>query len=80
MHCVWYTLSELELEPRLKSDGTPYAPRKLNTYAQFLKDNYSTVKNSSPYQTHAQILEKIKHLYQQSREETQRQSTTDAHS
>ena len=75
MYACYTPGSAIELEPRLKSDGTPFAPRKLNSYAQFLKDNYNTVKTSSPYRTHAQILEKVKHLYHQSKGEASGQKT-----
>ena len=60
---MFHTFSELELVPRLKSDGTPATDRKLNRYTKFIKENYSTVKEASPYRTHSQVLEKINQLY-----------------
>ena len=58
-------LSTLELLPKLKVDGTPAAERKLNRYAQFVKDHYGEVKSGSPWRNHKEIMDKIKDLYHQ---------------
>lgn len=54
--------SALELLPKLKADGTPVVKR-LNRYAQFVKDNYATTKLQSPWRNHKQIMEKLKEEY-----------------
>lgn len=56
-------LSTLELLPKLKVDGTPAAERKLNRYAQFVKDHYSEVKSGSPWQSHKEIMDRLKEMY-----------------
>lgn len=57
--------STLELLPKLKVDGTPAVERKLNRYAQFVKDHYSEVKSGSPWRNHKEIMDKLKDLYHQ---------------
>ena len=46
----------------MKADGTP-AVRKLNQFAQFVKDNYGTVKSQSPWRSHKQVMERLKDNY-----------------
>lgn len=54
--------SALELLPKVKADGTPVVKR-LNRYAQFVKDNYAAIKLQSPWRNHKQIMEKLKEEY-----------------
>ena len=54
--------SKLELVPKMRADGTP-AVKKLNQFAQFVKDNYSTVKSRSPWRSHKQVMESLKDKY-----------------
>ena len=57
--------STLELLPRLKVDGTPAPERKLNRYAQFVKDHYGEVKSGSPWRSHREIMERLQQIYHQ---------------
>ena len=62
--------SKLELLPRLKVDGTPATERKLNRYAQFVKDHYSEVKSGSPWRSHKEVMERLKEIYHQNSQQT----------
>ena len=57
-----YPPSTLELLPRLKADGTPVV-KKLNRYAQFVKENYATMKLQTPGGGHKDVMEKLKTAY-----------------
>ena len=59
--------SHLELEPRLKSDGTPAAV-KLNRYAQYVKQHYAAVKLKTPNGGHKAVMERLREDYYSSRE------------
>ena len=56
------TPSALELLPKLKADGTPVV-KKLNRYAQFVKENYATMKLQTPGGSHKNVMEKLKTAY-----------------
>ena len=60
--CFCCPPSALELLPRLKADGTPVVKR-INRYAQFVKDNYAIVKLQSPWRNHKEIMQKLKEDY-----------------
>ena len=57
-----YLPSTLELLPRLKADGTPVV-KKLNRYAQFVKENYATMKLQTPGGSHKDVMERLKTAY-----------------
>ena len=57
-----YPPSALELLPKLKADGTPVV-KKLNRYAQFVKENYATMKLQTPGGSHKNVMEKLKTAY-----------------
>lgn len=57
-----YPPSTLELLPRLKADGTPVV-KKLNRYAQFVKENYATMKLQTPGGSHKDVMETLKTAY-----------------
>ena len=65
MNCLFcfFVNSHLEYVPQLRADGTPMTGRKLNRYAAFVKDQYSQVKDVSPWRTHKQVMERINQLY-----------------
>lgn len=60
--------SHLEYVPKLKVDGTPMK-RSPNVYARFVKEHYSTVKASSPWRAHGEIMAKIRQLYYESKKD-----------
>lgn len=46
----------------MKADGTP---RKQNYFAQFVKENYSSVRKQTPQTDHGQIMSKLAIMYKQ---------------
>ena len=54
------------LEPKLNADGTP-ASVKLNSYAQYVKENYAEVRVQTPAGGHKAVMEKLRERYHSSR-------------
>jgi len=53
----------LELQDKFKKDGTPYKPRKISSWQQFVKDNSKKVRLENPGCTNQEAMQILQNLY-----------------
>lgn len=60
---VSFSPSHLELQPKLKADGTPLKQTPLNRYAQFVKDHYAETRQQLSHGGHREVMRILQQRY-----------------